>query len=111
MISSMDDKKLMKKMEKSKKIMRKMVKKMAAAMGDVEGWDADKMRKAKYMMGSMRLAALKKLNSAAVKAALADLKDVKFTRRHLKAAMSRKVMQALGGVTNAQNWTADDIAK
>ncbi|KAI0236019.1 hypothetical protein LSAT2_013424 [Lamellibrachia satsuma] len=105
----MDDKKLMKKMEKSKKIMRKMVKKMAAAMGDVEGWDADKMRKAQYMVGSMRLAALKKLNSAAVKAALADLKDVKFTRRHLKAAMSRKVMQALGGVTNAQNWTADDI--
>ena len=80
-------------------------------MGDVQGWDADKMRKAQYMVGSMRLATLRNLNSAAVKAALADLKDVKFTRRHLKAAMSRKVMQALGGVTNAQNWTADDIVK
>ena len=107
----MEDKEIVKKLEKVKAVKKSMRSHMKTAMGDVENWDANKMRKAKHMVGGMDIKDLRKLTKESIKGAMADLKDVKFKRGDARAAISKKIMESLGGKSNASEWSSDDIIK
>jgi len=65
----------------------------------------------KNVLGGVSVKDVNKLSPDAVKGALADLRDIIFERPYVKAAMGKKVINALGGTSNASKWSSDDIIK
>lgn len=112
MIFSVNDKRFMGILRSTAgNVMTKLASRLKATMGKPSDWDASKLRSAKDFLGSMPIIDLEGLPENAIKDALADLKNIKFQRPSLKAAMGKKVIAALGGMANANKWSADDIIK
>ena len=108
---SMADKDLVEKLRNKQRVMTTLTARIMVTMGNLSSWDATMIRKAKHILGLMTAKDLKLLKKDTIRAALADLNKVEFKRPDLKAAMTSKVIEALGGRENATAWTSDDIIK
>jgi len=108
---SLADKNLFEILWKKKQVIDTLTARMMVTMGNTSSWDATMIRKAKHILGLMTAKHLKLLKKDAIRGALADLNNVEFKRLDVKAAMSSKVIEALGGRENATAWTSDDIIK
>ena len=111
LIFRMDDEKIVKKLERVKKVMKSIRRHLSKAIGDTETWDAAQMKRAKHTVGGMTIRDLKSISIDAMKGARADMKDIQFKRRDLRAAMTKRIMFSLGGNGNASRWSSEDIIK
>ena len=98
-------------LKKSGLLMKQLRSRVKAEMGDSSRWSADTLAASKNVLGGVSVYDVNKLSPEAVKGALADLRDVVFEQPFVKAAMGKKVIDALGGMSSASKWSSADIVK